>query len=82
MAKSLNRVTLIGNLGSDPEIRSTPQGRNVTTLSIATTESYKDKNGVKHFTRKVLVTQNELKSGTGKQLIPSPLGFGRIKLWD
>jgi single-strand DNA-binding protein len=44
MAKSLNRVTLIGNLGADPELRTTPQGMNVVTVSIATTESYKDKN--------------------------------------
>jgi len=45
MAKSLNRVTLIGNLGKDPELRSTPQGRSVTTLTLATTERYKDRNG-------------------------------------
>jgi single-strand DNA-binding protein len=45
MAKSLNRVTLIGNLGADPELRSTPQGTSVATISIATTENYKDKNG-------------------------------------
>ena len=44
MAKSLNRVTLLGNVGADPELRTTPQGMNVVTLSIATTESYKDKN--------------------------------------
>jgi len=45
MAKSFNRVTLIGNLGHDPELRSTPQGQNVATLNIATTESFKDKSG-------------------------------------
>ena len=45
MAYSLNRVTLIGNLGADPELRSTPQGTQVCTLKIATTERYKDKNG-------------------------------------
>lgn len=45
MARSLNRVTLIGNLGSDPELRATPQGTSVCTLRIATTESYKDRNG-------------------------------------
>lgn len=45
MARSLNRVTLIGNLGADPELRSTPQGTSVATMRIATTESYKDKNG-------------------------------------
>lgn len=44
MARSLNRVELIGNLGQDPELRSTPQGVSVCTLRIATSESYKDKN--------------------------------------
>jgi len=43
MAKSLNRAQLIGNLGADPEIRSTPSGVSVAKLRIATTESYKDK---------------------------------------
>ncbi|TAL69145.1 MAG: single-stranded DNA-binding protein [Bacteroidetes bacterium] len=45
MAFSLNRVTLIGNLGADPELRSTPQGTQVCTVNIATTERYKDKSG-------------------------------------
>ncbi len=44
MAKSLNRVTLLGNLGRDPELRTTPSGASVCNFSIATTESYKDKN--------------------------------------
>lgn len=43
MAYSLNRAQLIGNLGQDPEVRYTPSGAAVCTLSIATTESYKDK---------------------------------------
>jgi single-strand DNA-binding protein len=43
MAFSLNRVTLVGNLGKDPEIRVTPQGSRVCNFSIATTEGYKDK---------------------------------------
>jgi single-strand DNA-binding protein len=42
--KALNRVTLLGNLGQDPELRSTPQGSSVCNLNIATSESYKDKN--------------------------------------
>ena len=43
MAGSLNKVTLIGNLGKDPEIRSTNDGRELANFSIATTESWKDK---------------------------------------
>ena len=41
---SLNKVQLIGNLGKDPEIRSTNDGREIANFSIATTESWKDKN--------------------------------------
>lgn len=41
---SLNKVTLIGNLGRDPEVRTMNNGGKVVTLSIATSESWKDKN--------------------------------------
>lgn len=41
---SLNKVLLIGNVGKDPEIRSTQDGREIASLSIATSESWKDKN--------------------------------------
>ena len=41
---SLNKVTLIGNVGQDPEIRTTQDGRELANFSIATTESWKDKN--------------------------------------
>ena len=43
MAKSMNRVTLCGNLGSDPEISTLPSGTMLAKFSLATTESYKDK---------------------------------------
>lgn len=41
---SVNRVTLIGNLGRDPEVRYTPNGAAVANVSIATTRHWKDKN--------------------------------------
>ena len=44
MAGSLNKVTLIGNLGKDPDIRKTSDGREIANFSIATSESWKDKN--------------------------------------
>jgi len=44
---SVNKVILIGNLGRDPETRFMPDGGAVTNVSIATTESWKDKNGEK-----------------------------------
>jgi single-strand DNA-binding protein len=44
---SVNKVTLVGNLGADPEARFLPSGDAVTNLRVATTESWKDKEGVK-----------------------------------
>ncbi len=44
MAGSVNKVILIGNLGRDPEIRSTQDGAKIANLSVATSESWKDKN--------------------------------------
>lgn len=42
MARGINKVILIGNLGQDPDTRFTPQGTAVTNLRLATDESYKD----------------------------------------
>lgn len=44
---SVNKVILIGNLGRDPETRYMPDGGAITNVSIATTETWKDKNGDK-----------------------------------
>jgi single-strand DNA-binding protein len=44
---SVNKVILLGNLGSDPEVRFMPNGEAVCNFSIATTESWKDKAGEK-----------------------------------
>lgn len=43
MGRSVNKVTLIGTLGKDPEIRALPNGTPVASISLATDESYKDK---------------------------------------
>jgi single-strand DNA-binding protein len=45
MAKSVNKVILIGNLGKDPEVKYTPSGLPVAKFSLATNERYKDKSG-------------------------------------
>ena len=45
MAVSLNKVQLIGNLGADPEIRSTPNGAQVATFRVACSETWKDQSG-------------------------------------
>jgi single-strand DNA-binding protein len=45
MARSLNQVTLMGNLTRDPELRQTPNGQTVTNFSLALNRSYKDQSG-------------------------------------
>lgn len=44
MSGSVNKAILVGNLGADPEVRNLPSGGKVVNLSIATSESWKDKN--------------------------------------
>ena len=43
MARGVNKVILVGNLGKDPEVRYMPNGNAVANLTLATTESWKDK---------------------------------------
>ncbi len=43
MARGINKVILVGNLGQDPEVRYMPSGGAVTTISVATTDSWMDK---------------------------------------
>lgn len=45
MARSLNKVMLIGNLGRDPELKSLPSGSHVASFTMATSRRWKDKNG-------------------------------------
>ena len=45
MSRSLNKVMLIGNVGSDPEVRATASGARVAKLSLATNRSFQGKDG-------------------------------------
>jgi single-strand DNA-binding protein len=45
MSRSLNKVMLIGNLGSDPEVRTTPSGTKVAKVSLATNRTFNDRSG-------------------------------------
>lgn len=45
MAGSVNKVILIGNVGKDPEIRETSEGKKIASFSLATSDTWKDKNG-------------------------------------
>ena len=74
MARGINKVVLVGNLGNDPEVRYTPSGSCVTTISVATSESWKDKEGnrqektewhrVVFFTRLAEIAGEYLKKGS------------------
>ncbi len=44
MARGINKVILVGNLGNDPEVRATTTGSRIANISIATSESWTDKN--------------------------------------
>lgn len=67
---SVNKVILIGNLGKDPEVRALPSGSNVANVTLATSESYKDKEGnkVEHTTWHSLVFFNKLADIVGEYL--------------
>ena len=43
MARGINKVILVGNIGNDPEVRYTPNGNAVANVSVATSEAWKDK---------------------------------------
>ncbi len=45
MARGINKVILVGNLGGDPEVRYMPNGNAVTNVTLATSDSWKDKQG-------------------------------------
>ena len=45
MAGSINKVILLGNVGKDPEVRQSADGRKIVNLSLATSETWKDKDG-------------------------------------
>lgn len=47
MAKGINKVILVGHLGGDPEVRYSQSGGAITMISVATTETWKDKDGEK-----------------------------------
>ncbi len=74
MAKSVNKVFLLGNVGKDPEIRSTPSGVMVATFGLATSDRYQDAQGnwqdrtewhnLKAFKRNAEVVRDYVKKGS------------------
>jgi single-strand DNA-binding protein len=84
----INKATLVGRLGKDPEIRYTPDGAMVTNFNVATDEVWKDKSGEK--VQKTewhrIVTFGKLAEICGKYLVKGKLVYieGRIqtRTWD
>jgi single-strand DNA-binding protein len=74
MARSINKVTLLGNVGKDPEIRSTPSGVMVASLTLATSDNQKDAQGnwqertewhnLKAFNRTAEIVRDYVKKGS------------------
>jgi len=75
MVRGINKVILVGNLGADPETRYTPSGTAITTIRVATSESWKDKqtgeqqertewHRVKFFSRLAEIAGEYLKKGS------------------
>jgi len=74
MAKSVNKVILLGNVGKDPEIRSTPSGTIVASFTLATSDRQKDAQGnwqdrtewhnLVAFTRTAEIVRDYVKKGT------------------
>lgn len=73
MARGINKVIIVGNLGNDPDVKYSQSGSAITTVSVATSESWKDKNGeqqertewhrVKFFGRLAEIAGEYLKKG-------------------
>ena len=88
MARTINKVTLLGNVGKDPEIRSTPGGTMVAAFSLATTDRQKDAQGnwqdrtewhsLVAFTRTAEIVRDYVKKGS-KLYIEGTL---RTNSWD
>lgn len=89
MARGVNKVILIGNLGNDPESRALPSGGTVTNISLATSESWKDKQSgqpqertewhrVVFFNRLAEVVAEYLKKGSKVYI----LGSLRTRKWQ
>ncbi len=79
MAKGINKVIIVGNLGTEPETRYTPAGSAITNISVATSESWKDKqtgervertewHRIKFFNRLAEIAGEYLKKGSKVQI--------------
>jgi single-strand DNA-binding protein len=84
----INKVTLVGRLGRDPEMHYTPQGTTVTTFPLATERSWKDESGADHTetTWHSIVTRDKLAEICNTQLTKGQMVYleGRLhnRAWE
>ena len=84
----INKVTLVGRLGRDPEMHYTPQGTTVTTFPVATERSWKDESGADHkeTTWHSIVTRDKLAEICNTQLTKGQMVYieGRLhnRVWE
>jgi len=84
----VNKVTLVGRVGRDPEMHYTPDGTTVTTFPVATERSWKDERGADHqeTTWHSIVTRNMLAEGCNTQLTKGQMVYiaGRLhnRAWE
>ena len=57
MARGINKVIIVGNLGADPDSRAMPSGNAVTNISVATSESWNDRDTAVSYTHLTLPTK-------------------------
>ena len=80
--RGLNKVSLIGHLGKDPEVRALPDGKSVAHFTMATSEGYTDKAGERHHITDwhQLVVWGALAEFAGKYLSKGRLVYAEGKL--
>ena len=66
MARGVNKVILVGNLGNDPETKYTQGGMAICTLSLATTSTRKDKDGQKRYYTDIVCDEMQMLGGRGE----------------
>ena len=74
MARSLNKAMIIGNLGADPEVRSTQGGTRVATLSVATSRQWEGQDGQTRYTTEIRARDMVMLGGRGDQRFEAGAG--------
>ena len=66
MARGVNKVILVGNLGADPEMRHTGSGTAICSFNLATSESWTDKQGIERYSTDIIANEMQMLGGPGE----------------